>query len=314
VTLAQAATGAVTTGEAITFWILGPVALLGALGMVLARSAVHSALLLVLTMFSLAVLYLVQQAPFLGFAQIIVYTGAVMMLFLFVLMLVGRDSSDSVVEVLRGQRLAALVLGLGLAVLLVGALGSALTAVTPVGLGAGDLGANGNVPGLGELIFTDYLFAFELTAALLIVAALGGIVLALAQSGAHAKRGQRETVLARLRGEHDRISPLPGPGVYATGNSVAVPALLPDGSIAPESISAIIDATPVEEAETRALDAHALTGTPSSGRGQQAVVDAPGEDTEGVAGALAGTTGGRGDATVGGRGAGRNSGSEEDQP
>ncbi|MEO9222690.1 MAG: NADH-quinone oxidoreductase subunit J, partial [Mycobacteriaceae bacterium] len=106
--LAQAATeqaaGAVSTGEAVTFWILGPVALAAAIAMVLARNAVHSALFLVLVMLSLGVLYMVQQAPFLGFVQIIVYTGAIMMLFLFVLMLVGRDSSDSVVEVLRGQR------------------------------------------------------------------------------------------------------------------------------------------------------------------------------------------------------------------
>ena len=258
--LAQAA-DVVTTGEAITFWIIGPLALLGALYMVFARNAVHSALGLIGTMFSLAVLYIVQQAPFLGFVQIIVYTGAVMMLFLFVLMLVGRDSSDSVVEVLRGQRLAALGLGVGLAVLLVAAIGRAFTDVTPVGLAAGGAGSTGNVTGLGALIFTDYLFAFELTSALLITAALGAMVLGYAQGRSHAKRGQRATVEARLRGEHDRISPLPGPGVYATGNSVAVPAILPDGSIAPESISAIIDATPVREVEDEpAPDAHALTG------------------------------------------------------
>jgi NADH-quinone oxidoreductase subunit J len=186
------------------------------------------------------------------------------MLFLFVLMLVGRDSSDSVVEVLRGQRLAALLLGIGLAVLLVGALGSSLTSVTSVGLAAGGAGAGGNVTGLGALIFTKYLFAFELTSALLITAALGAMVLAFAQSKGHLKRGQRATVEARLRGEHDRISPLPGPGVYATGNSVAVPAVLPDGSIAPESISAIIDATPVAPTDERHPDAHALTGSRSA--------------------------------------------------
>jgi NADH-quinone oxidoreductase subunit J len=251
----------VTTAEAITFWILGPLALLGALGMVFARNAVHSALALVGTMFCLAVFYIVQGAPFLGFVQIIVYTGAIMMLFLFVLMLVGRDSSDSVVEVLRGQRLAALAFGVGFAVLLVAAVGRSLTAVTPVGLAAGGAGSTANVTGLGELIFTDYLFAFELTSALLITAALSAMVLAYAQTRSHAKRGQRATVTARLRGEHDRISPLPGPGVYATGNSVAVPAVLPDGSIAPESISAIIDATPVRPVEEEAApDAHALTG------------------------------------------------------
>jgi NADH-quinone oxidoreductase subunit J len=262
--LAQAAPpdpGVVSTGEAVVFWILGPISLLGALGMVFARSAVHSALALVGTMFSLAVFYIVQQAPFLGFVQIIVYTGAIMMLFLFVLMLVGRDSSDSVVEVLRGQRLAALALGVGLAVLLVAAVGRSFTSVTALGLPADGPGYSGNVTGLGAMIFTDYLFAFELTSALLITAALGAMVLAYAQGKSHAKRGQRATVEARLRGEHDRISPLPGPGVYATGNSVALPAVLPDGSIAPESISAIIDATPVREVEDEpAPDAHALTG------------------------------------------------------
>ncbi|MCY7344207.1 MAG: NADH-quinone oxidoreductase subunit J [Pseudonocardia sp.] len=264
--LAQAVVDSVSLGEGITFWVLAPVALAGALGMVLARNAVHSALMLVTTMFCLAVFYIVQQAPFLGFVQIIVYTGAIMMLFLFVLMLVGRDSSDSVVEVLRGQRLAGLALGLGLAVLLVGAVGSALISVEPIGLAAGGAGAGGNVTGLGALIFTKYLLAFELTSALLITAAMGAMVLAYAQSKGYAKRGQRATVEARLRGEHDRISPLPGPGVFATGNSVAVPAILPDGSIAPESISAIIDATPVQVVDeiapgARALtDARALTG------------------------------------------------------
>jgi NADH-quinone oxidoreductase subunit J len=256
--LAQAA-GAVSTGEAITFWILGPIALAGALGMIFARNAVHSALMLVVTMFCLAVFYIVGQAPFLGFVQIIVYTGAVMMLFLFVLMLVGRDSSDSVVEVLRGQRLAGLALGVGLALLLVGAIGGSLTAVTPVGLDAGGANSGENVTGIGRLVFTTYLFAFELTSALLITAALGAMVLTYGMSRSPHKPGQRATVEARLRGEHDRISPLPGPGVYATGNSVAVPAVLPDGSIAPESISAIIDAAPAEPAEVRPVDPHALT-------------------------------------------------------
>jgi NADH-quinone oxidoreductase subunit J len=254
------------TSETVAFWILGPVALAGALGMVLARNAVHSAMCLVATMLSLGFLYLSQGALFLGFVQIIVYTGAVMMLFLFVLMLVGRDSSDSVVEVLRGQRAAALLFGIGLAVLLVGAVGRAFTDVTPTGLAAGGANWNGNVPGLGEMIFTTYLFAFELTSALLITAALGAMVLTFAQTRAHAKRGQRATVEARLRGEHDRISPLPGPGVYATANSVAVPAVLPDGSIAPESLAAIIDRTEVRPApEPAPDDAHALTGRPHPG-------------------------------------------------
>ncbi|NMH99750.1 NADH-quinone oxidoreductase subunit J [Pseudonocardia acidicola] len=263
---AQSGAGQVTTGEAIAFWVLGPLALAGALGMVFARNAVHSALMLVVAMFSLAVLYMVQQAPFLGFAQIIVYTGAVMMLFLFVLMLVGRDSSDSVVEVLRGQRVAALVLGVALAALLVAGIGRSLVAVTPAGLGQNAAGSGGNVTGLGALIFTKYLFPFELTAALLMTAALGAMVFSFSQTRAREKRGQRATVTARLRGEHARVSPLPGPGVYATANSVAMPAVLPDGSIAPESLSEIIESTPVREIERYNPDAHALTG----GRGDGA--------------------------------------------
>ncbi|MHA6792610.1 NADH-quinone oxidoreductase subunit J [Pseudonocardia bannensis] len=271
--LAQAASsdaGAVSTGEAVAFWVLGPLALAGALGMVFARNAVHSALMLALTMLCLGALYMVQQAPFLGFVQIIVYTGAVMMLFLFVLMLVGRDSSDSVVEVLRGQRTTGLVLGVGLAGLLVAAIGRSLTAVTPAGLAGDAAGSGGNVTGIGRLIFTDYLLPFELTSALLITAALGAMVLAHAQTRAHDKRGQKATVLARLRGEHARVSPLPGPGVYATANSVAVPALLPDGSVAPESLSEIIESTPVEKIEQHPSDAHALTG---GSRVNGAVVD-----------------------------------------
>jgi NADH-quinone oxidoreductase subunit J len=257
--LAQATVAdTVSIGEAIVFWIMGPVALLGALGMVLARNAVHSALCLAGTMLSLAVLYMMQRAPFLGFVQIIVYTGAVMMLFLFVLMLVGRDSSDSVVEVLRGQRVAALVFGIGFAVLLVGAVGGALFTAPATGFQT-DQAGDGNVSGLGELIFTRYLFAFELTSALLITAALGAMVLAFAQTRGQNKRGQRATVEARLRGEHDRISPLPGPGVFATGISVAVPALLPDGSVAPESISEIIDATPIRPFDEHELHEHSLT-------------------------------------------------------
>ncbi|HKN97596.1 MAG TPA: NADH-quinone oxidoreductase subunit J [Pseudonocardiaceae bacterium] len=266
--------GYIYPAETISFWILGPLSLLGALGMLFSRNAVHSALWLVLTMLSLGMMYMVQQAPFLGFVQIIVYTGAIMMLFLFVLMMVGRDASDSVVEVLRGQRFWAGVLGVGLAGLIVGIVARALATVTTANL-AGPNGTNGgNVSQIGRSLFTTFLFPFELTSALLITAAVGAMVLAYTGRGAKgAKRTQRELVVARFRGEHDRPSPLPGPGVFATGNSVATPALLPDGSIAPESLSEIIEATPVEEfredlAEVAGTneqpDAHALVeGTQS---------------------------------------------------
>jgi NADH-quinone oxidoreductase subunit J len=268
VLLAQAATE-VSTGEAAAFWVLGPVALGGALGMIFARNAVHSALFLVLTMLSLGVLYLVQQAPFLGFVQVIVYTGAIMMLFLFVLMLVGRDASDSVVEVLRGQRLAAAALGIGLAGLVVAAVTRSINDVPLAGLAFPDANTGrGNVYNIGRLLFTDYLFAFELTSALLITAAVGGMVLGYVDRHLRGiKRTQRELVVARFRGEHARPSPLPGPGVFATANSVATPALLPDGSVASESLSGLIQATAAEQLadETQQVagavetpDAHAL--------------------------------------------------------
>ena len=265
---AAPAADTVSTGEAVTFWILGPIALAGALGMLFARNAVHSALWLVLSMLGLGVLYMVQQAPFLGFVQIIVYTGAIMMLFLFVLMLVGRDSSDSVVEVLRGQRLAAAVFGIGFAGLAITAVIRSLNEVPSVGL-AGPNGANGgNVFGIGRLLFTDYLFPFELTSALLITAALGAMVFAYVGQNTAAKKTQRERVMERF--QSNRLTPLPGPGVFATANSVATPALLPDGSVAAESLAEIIEATAVEVlgedlAEVSGtdlnVDAHALSGT-----------------------------------------------------
>jgi NADH-quinone oxidoreductase subunit J len=254
-------------GEAIAFWILGPLALAGGLLMVFARNAVHSALWLAQAMLCLGALYMVEQAPFLGFVQIIVYTGAIMMLFLFVLMLVGKESAESVVEVLRGQRVAAALGGIGLAALLVAMLGRAFTGVTSVGLAGPNTNGGGNVANLGRLLFTDYLFPFELTSALLISAAVGAMVLAYTERTKQGRLTQREQADARFRGEHP--SPLPGPGVFATLNSVATPALLPDGTPAAESRSELLESTARDrlDAEVRSVvsagvepDARALRG------------------------------------------------------
>ncbi len=271
--------GSVGTGEAIAFWILGPLALAGGLAMVVVRNAVHSALWLVLTMLCLGALYIAQRAPFLGFVQVIVYTGAVMMLFLFVLMVVGRESSDAVVEVLRGQRVAAMLAGLGFATLLVAALARALTDVTPAGLVGPNSVPGGNTGAIGRALYTDYLFAFELTAVLLIVATVGAMVLGYSERN-RSRPTQRELVEARIRGERSRPSPLPGPGVFATANSVATPALLPDGSVAPESVSEIIESTtrdtlreevPSGQEAERDLGARALRGPePPTGSDQEA--------------------------------------------
>jgi NADH-quinone oxidoreductase subunit J len=245
-------------GETIAFWILGPLALAGGLGMVFARNAVHSALWLAQAMLCLGALYIVQQAPFLGFVQIIVYTGAIMMLFLFVLMLVGKESVDSVVEVLRGQRVAAALAGIGLAALLVAMLGRAVTRVTSAGLVGVNTTGGGNVANLGRILYTSYLFPFELTSALLITAAVGAMVLTFTERTKEGRLTQRERVEARIRGAHP--SPLPGPGVFATINSVATPALLPDGSVAPESLSELLESTNRERLD---VDVRSVAGAGS---------------------------------------------------
>ncbi|MBW8765507.1 MAG: NADH-quinone oxidoreductase subunit J [Geodermatophilales bacterium] len=233
------------TGEAVVFWILGPIALAGALGMVFSRNAVHSALFLVNTMLAFGVFYVVQEAPFLGAVQIIVYTGAIMILFLFVLMLVGRDSSDSVVETLRGQRVAATVLGIGFAGLVGAGIARATRDLPATGL-RGTQGGRGNIPAIAELLFTRYLLAFEVTSALLITAAVGAMVLAHIEREPGTRRSQKELSRARFL-TSDRPQTLPGPGVYARGNSVAAPALLPDGSITPESFATGIEPQEIDQ-------------------------------------------------------------------
>jgi len=228
------------TGEAIIFWVMAIVSVVGALGVVAAPKAVYSAISLATTMIALAVLYIAQDAPFLGVVQIVVYTGAVMMLFLFVVMLIGVDSSESLVETLRGQRIAAIGVGLGFGILLIAGIGN----VSSTGfVGLTEANQNGNVEGLAALIFTEYLWAFELTGALLITAALGAMVLAHRERFEHRKT-QRELSIERFApGGHPTT--LPNPGVYARHNAVDVPARLPDGSGSELSVSAILQLRPV---------------------------------------------------------------------
>jgi NADH-quinone oxidoreductase subunit J len=227
----------VTAPEEVLFWVLGPLSVLAALMVVMARKAVHSALFLAFDMLCLAAFYAAEQAPFLAFVQVVVYTGAVMMLFLFVLMLVGIDASDSLIETLRGHRLAALGAGIGFAVVLASAVGGALSGRTSVGLETPAANADDNVFAVAKLIFGPYLFAFEVTGALLITAALAAMVLAHRERTAP-KVSQREMALARFRGDHP--SPQPGPGVFARHDAVDTPALLPDGSPARTSVPSSI--------------------------------------------------------------------------
>ncbi|MET9702068.1 NADH-quinone oxidoreductase subunit J [Streptomyces griseus] len=223
---ALAAATTTSTGEAIQFWILGTVAVIGALSTVLLKRAVHSALSLAGTMIVLAVFYLANGAYFLGIVQIVVYTGAIMMLFLFVVMLVGVTAADSLKETIKGQRWLALGCGLGFGILLIAGIGNASLS-TFEGLGAANAAHGGNIEGLANLIFTKYVFAFEITGALLITATVGAMVLTHRERTERAKT-QREMSEERVRGKH--LPPLPAPGVYARHNAVDIPGLLPDGT------------------------------------------------------------------------------------
>ena len=201
----------------IAFWILAPIMVLAALGILFVRKAVHAALLLAVVMISLAILYAALDAPFLFAVQIIVYTGAILMLFLFVLMLVGVDASDSVVETIKGQRVLAVVGGLLL------------------GTGAGRRPrpdhprqprsastrptTGGNIQALANILFSRYVFAFETTSALLITAAVGAMVLA-HRERLTPKAGQAELAAQRVRdyAEHGHA---PRPAAVARASTPA---------------------------------------------------------------------------------------------
>ncbi|MGH3350172.1 MAG: NADH-quinone oxidoreductase subunit J [Nocardioides sp.] len=223
----------------MSFVILASITVIGALGLLFARKPVHAALSLAVVMVGLAMIYATLEAPFLFAVQIVVYTGAILMLFLFVIMLVGVDTSDTLKETISGQKVLASVLGVGLGATLIAGVGQASIA-TMRGLSSANEG--GNVQRLADLLFSRYVVAFEATSALLITAAIGAMVLA------HRERidpKPTQTDLAQQRvhdyaksGKH--LGPLPPPGTFARHNSNDTPALLPDGSHSEKSVPAIL--------------------------------------------------------------------------
>lgn len=227
--------GTTGTPEAIQFYILAPLAVIAALGMLIVKKAVHSAILMAAVMLILAFFYIAQDAPFLGIVQIVVYTGAVMMLFLFILMLVGVDTKESLVETIKGIRFTAISASLGIGLLLVVLIGKATFGFPANGLESAN--ADGNVQGIAYKLFSTYVWAFEVVSALLITAALGAMVLAHSQR-VTARPTQRELAVRRFRGKSlNDAAGKPAPGVFARYNGVDVPALLPDGTPAVESIN-----------------------------------------------------------------------------
>lgn len=247
-----------------TFWILAPIMVIAALGLLFARKAVHAALGLAVVMISLAMLYAAQGAPFLFAVQIIVYTGAIMMLFLFVLMLVGVDSSESLRETIGGQRLAAAAVGLAFGIVMVTVVGQAVASPTT---GLKEANANGNVEGLAALMFGPYILAVQFTAALLITAVLGAMVMAHHES-LLPQRSQADLARQRMR-DYAELGVHPGnaptPGVFARHNAVDTPALLPDGTPLEASISeSIIGRGQVRSGYDEAVDDMARRLDPAS--------------------------------------------------
>jgi NADH-quinone oxidoreductase subunit J len=160
--------------DLVLFWVVAPVSIGAAALMLFQRNAVHAALLLVLNQFTLAVFFVLLEAHFLAAVQVIVYAGAIMVLFLFVIMFLGVDRREALVETIRGQRW----LAIGLGVLLVGG----VVASVALGVGLSEApgpGAGGdNVRAVARVLFTRYVFPFEVTSILLIVAAVAAMVLA----------------------------------------------------------------------------------------------------------------------------------------
>jgi NADH-quinone oxidoreductase subunit J len=161
----------------VVFWVFAPISVASAIGMLLMRNAVHAALFLVVNFFCLAVFYLILDAPFLFAVQIIVYAGAIMVLFLFVIMLLGVDRGDDLRERLMAQRPLALALGAGFVIEIVVAVraGIGFAAKAPAGFDA--VNEPGNAQAIARILFRDYFFPFEATSILLIVAAIAAMVL-----------------------------------------------------------------------------------------------------------------------------------------
>ncbi|GIU97328.1 MAG: NADH-quinone oxidoreductase subunit J [Actinomycetota bacterium] len=166
------------SADQLVFWIFAPIAVAGAIGMLLSRNAVHAALFLVVNLFCIAVMYLLLEAPFLFAVQIIVYAGAIMVLFLFVIMLLGVDRGDDLREPLIGQRPLAVILAAAFVVEIAVAVRAGIGFATMAPEGFDAVNRDGNARALARVLFREYFLPFEVTSLLLIVAAVAAMVLA----------------------------------------------------------------------------------------------------------------------------------------
>lgn len=214
----------------VFFWVIATLTVVPALALLFARKAVHVAVSVALVMVSLAAAYISLGAPFLGIVQIVVYTGAIMMLFVFVVMLVGVDRRESMKETIKGQRWIAFFMGAGLLLLLISAVSQTSIFVKPV--------VEGTPEALAKLLYSDYVLVLEVLAAALITAAVGALLLT------HVprllpKRTQPEIAAARIKAGANPVN-RPMPGVFARHNALDVAALDPEGNPIEESISRVL--------------------------------------------------------------------------
>ena len=217
----------------VLFWSIAALTVIPALSLLFARKAVHIAVSIIGVMIGLAVAYVTLGAPFLGVVQIVVYTGAVMMLFLFVLMLVGVDQRESLKETLTGQRWIAFVGAAGLAILLI-------AAISEVAFEPTEEGVSGEPDAVAMLLFTDYVVVIEILGALLITAAVGALVMTHTPR-LRPRRTQQELQRERVLAGANPVNK-PMPGVYARHNALDVPALDPEGKPIDESVSRVLEA------------------------------------------------------------------------
>lgn len=215
-----------STGEAVLFSIVAVVMIAGALGVLFFKKAAYAALSMVFVMLGLAVLYVTTGAPFLGTTQVIVYTGAIMMLFLFVIMMIGLNASDEYHRQ-AGMRIFALIAGgLGLAAFLVTTILRGF-ALLPEATVEPNPYSNRPVTDLAVELFSKHWFSMELAGALLITAAIGAMLLTHTDE-LGPKADQKTMAQAKMRAYKERgrhIGQLPAPGVYATTNAFDVPAI-----------------------------------------------------------------------------------------
>ncbi len=215
----------------ILFWFVAIITVLPSFALLFARKAVHVAMAVILVMVGLAISYVALGAPFLGVVQIVVYTGAVMMLFLFVLMLVGVDQRESLKETITGQRWIAIALAIGVAALLI-------SAVSRVKFGVASTMTEGGPAEVAPLLFGDYVLVVETLGFLLITAAVGALVLTHVPR-LFPRRTQSEMQAERIAAGANPVNKT-FPGVYARHNALDAPALDPTGEPIEESVSRVL--------------------------------------------------------------------------